>query len=78
MKEQLSEFKKEDKIKINYKDCFVAICPNGGLIAICKKKGSGSVGLGGQISGSFSNYIHNTTSIKIYALNHGHHTLHFL
>jgi hypothetical protein len=39
MKEQFTEFKDVDKIKINFKDCHVAICPNGGLIAICKKKG---------------------------------------
>ena len=38
MKEQISEFKPEDQIKINFKECHVAICPNGGLIAICKKK----------------------------------------
>ena len=39
MKEQLIEFKEFDKIIINFKECHVAICPNGGLIAICKKKG---------------------------------------
>ncbi len=39
MKEQLIEFRDIDKIKINFKECHVAICPNGGLIAICKKKG---------------------------------------
>ena len=50
MKEQLSEFKKEDKIKINYKDCFVAICPNGGLIAICKKKGFLDITKGSKIN----------------------------
>ena len=38
MKEKLYEFKEIDKININFKDCHVAICPNGGLIAICKKK----------------------------------------
>ena len=31
MKEQISEFKPEDQIKINFKDYHVAICPNGGL-----------------------------------------------
>ena len=50
IKEQLSEFKKEDKIKINYKDCHVAICPNGGLIAICKKKGFLDITKGGKIN----------------------------
>ena len=39
MKEQFIEFRDADKIKINFKECHVAICPNGGLIAICKKKG---------------------------------------
>ena len=39
LKEQLIEFKEFDKIKINFKECHVAVCPNGGLIAICKKKG---------------------------------------
>ena len=39
MKEKLYEFKKKDKIYINFKECHIAICPNGGLIAICKKKG---------------------------------------
>ena len=38
MKEKLYQFKELDKININFKDCLVAICPNGGLIAICKKK----------------------------------------
>ena len=39
MKEQFIEFKEFDKIKINFKECHVAMCKNGGLIAICKKKG---------------------------------------
>ena len=39
MKEQFIEFRDADKTKINFKECHVAICPNGGLIAICKKKG---------------------------------------
>ena len=39
MKEKFAEFKDIDKVKINYKECHVAICKNGGLIAICKKKG---------------------------------------
>ena len=38
MKEQLSKFEKSDKININFKKCHVAISPNGGYIAICKKK----------------------------------------
>ena len=39
IKEQISEFTGRDRVQINFKDCHVAICPNGGLIAICKKKG---------------------------------------
>ena len=38
-KDQLIRFKPEAKFHINFTDCFVAICPNGGLIAICKKHG---------------------------------------
>ena len=50
MKEQISEFKSEDKIKINFKDCHIAICPNGGLIAICKKRGYLDISKGSQIN----------------------------
>jgi len=38
MKEQIIEFKDFDKIKINFKECYVAVCPIEGLIAIFKKK----------------------------------------
>ena len=41
MKEKFVEFIYEDeieKVNINFRECHVAICPNGGLIAICKKK----------------------------------------
>ena len=38
MKEQLSKFEKNEKLNINFKKCHVAISPNGGYIAICKKK----------------------------------------
>ena len=37
-KEQLSKFEKNEKLNINFKKCHVAISPNGGYIAICKKK----------------------------------------
>ena len=50
MKEQLCEFKDGDKIKINFKECHVAICPNGGLIAICKKKGFLDISKGSKIN----------------------------
>ena len=38
IKEQLSKFDKNEKLNINFKKCHVAISPNGGYIAICKKK----------------------------------------
>ena len=50
MKEQISEFKSEDKVKINFKECHVAICPNGGLIAICKKRGYLDISKGSHIN----------------------------
>ena len=36
MKEQITCFEKPEKI--DFKECHVAICKNGGLVAICKKK----------------------------------------
>ncbi len=53
IKEQFTEFREEDKIKINFKECHVAVCPNGGLIAICKKKGFLDITKGTKIN----NYI---------------------
>ena len=50
LKEQITEFKEGDKIKINFKECHVAICPNGGLIAICKKKGFLDITKGSKIN----------------------------
>ena len=38
MKEQLSKFELSEKLNINFNKCHVAISPNGGYIAICKKK----------------------------------------
>ena len=38
-KEKFAEFDNETKFKFNFKDYNIAICTNGGLIAICKKKG---------------------------------------
>ena len=38
-KEKFAEFDNETKFKFNFKDYIIAICPNGGLIAICKKRG---------------------------------------
>ena len=39
MKEEITNFNKIEKIRINFRYCHVAISKNGGLIAICKKKG---------------------------------------
>ena len=50
MKEEIIEFKEEDKIYINFKECHIAICPNGGLIAICKKKGYLDVTKGSKVN----------------------------
>lgn len=38
MKDQISKFEKSKKLNLNFNKCHVAICPNGGYIAICKKK----------------------------------------
>ena len=38
MKDQFIEFDSDSKIKFNFKEWHIAICPNGGLIAACKKK----------------------------------------
>jgi len=38
MKEKISNFYFTTKFKINFEGCHIAICRNGGLIAICKKK----------------------------------------
>ena len=50
MREQLCEFKTGDRIKINFRGCHVAICPNGGLIAICKKPGFLDITKGSKIN----------------------------
>ena len=50
MREQIIEFKEENKMYINFKECHVAICPNGGLIAICKKKGYLDITKGSKIN----------------------------
>ena len=38
MKEQFSKFELSEKLNINFNKCHVAVSPNGGYIAICKKK----------------------------------------
>ena len=50
MKETFVEFDKYYKFKINFRDCHVAICPNGGMIAICKKKGVYDISKGTKIN----------------------------
>ena len=48
MKEQISAFDRPEKI--DYKECHVAICPNGGLIAICKKKSFLDISKGSKLN----------------------------
>ena len=50
MKEEFVEFEEAYKIKFNFKEWNIAICPNGGLIAACKKKGILDVTRGSQIN----------------------------
>ena len=51
MKQCLIEFDKE--FQVSFKECHVAICQNGGLIGICKKKGYLDISKGSKIN----NYI---------------------
>ena len=48
MKQTLIEFKEE--FQVSFKECHVAICQNGGLIGICKKKGYLDISKGSQIN----------------------------
>ena len=50
---------------INFKGCHVALCPNGGLIAICKKKGYFDIKKGSKIN-KFIIVMHQTTYKKYY------------
>ena len=50
MKEQFVDFEQENKIKFNFKEWHIAICPNGGLIAACKKKGILDITKGSKIN----------------------------
>lgn len=50
MKETFVNLEKKDKFNINFRDCHVAICPNGGMIAICKKKGVYDISKGTKIN----------------------------
>ena len=49
-KEKFADFDNEIKFKFNFKDWNVAICPNGGLIAMCKKKGILDITKGSKIN----------------------------
>ena len=48
MKEQIVTFDRPEKI--DYKECHVAICPNGGLVAICKKKNFLDISKGSRLN----------------------------
>ena len=49
MKEQITDYDKLDLFKINFNYCHIAITKNGGLIAICKKKGFIDISRGGNL-----------------------------
>ena len=48
MREQIVSF--ERKEKIDFKECHVAICPNGGVVAICKKKSFLDISKGSKLN----------------------------
>ena len=50
MKEQITDFNDIDMFKINFRYCHISISKNGGLIAICKKKGFIDVTKGANLS----------------------------
>ena len=50
MKEQFVEFDEGSKMTFNFKEWNIAICPNGGLIAACKKKGILDITKGSKIN----------------------------
>ena len=50
MKEQFVDFEQDNKIKFNFKEWHIAMCPNGGLIAACKKKGILDITKGSKIN----------------------------
>ena len=65
MKDQIIEFKDEDKVYINFKECNVAICPNGGLIAICKKKDYLDITKGSKVNDNII-VMHQNSKYKYY------------
>ena len=65
MIEQIIEFKEEEKIYINFKECNVAICPNGGLIAICKKKDYLDITKGSKVNENII-VMHQNSKYKYY------------
>ena len=48
MRESLINFERPEKI--DFKECHVAICPNGGLVAICKKKSFLDISKGSRLN----------------------------
>ena len=52
MKVKFADYEHDDidKININFRECHVAICPNGGLIAICKKRNFLDITRGSKIN----------------------------
>ena len=48
MREPIITFERPEKI--DFKECHVAICPNGGLVAICKKKSFLDISKGSRLN----------------------------
>jgi len=64
-KEKKRKIKDKNKFYINFRRCHVAICPNGGLIAICKKQGYLDLTKGSKINKNII-VMHQTTFKNYY------------
>ena len=63
-KEEKEKKTDKDKFNISFQGCHIAICPNGGLIAICKKKGYLDIAKGSKINKNI--IVMHQTTYKIY------------
>lgn len=66
LNESLSTFDHRDKFKINFNYCHIAISKNGGLIAICKKKGFLETDKRSKIINDNVIVMYQTAEIKLY------------
>ena len=64
-KDKKRKIKDKNKFYINFRRCHVAICPNGGLIAICKKQGYLDLTKGSKINKNII-VMHQTTFKNYY------------